>query len=96
MSFSNGAEGSIGQSYLVVWPADEIVELNQTYRVDDFAPGLVLFGGDGGNTGYAFDKRSVSPRIVEVPLMGMDLNAAEYCGASFVEFLRHVGRATEG
>jgi hypothetical protein len=92
MRFSNGAEGSVGESYLVVWPVDEIVDLNQTYRVDDFAPGLVLFGGDGGNTGYAFDKRSAPPRIVEVPLIGMDVNATEYCGASFVEFLRYVAR----
>ena len=71
---------------------EEIVELNETYRVEDFAPGLVLFGSDGGDTGYAFDRRAEPVRIVSVPLVGMTLSEAEECGSNFTEFLRHIAR----
>jgi hypothetical protein len=39
MRFSNGAEGTIGpNNYLVIWPVNEIKELNEGYAVGEFAP----------------------------------------------------------
>lgn len=88
MRFSNGAEGEIGASnYLVIWPAEEVVELNEGYAVSEFAPGLVLFGGDGGDTGYAFDVRFNEMPIVKLPLVGMDIKLIEPLGENFKEFL---------
>lgn len=59
MTKHNGAEGAIGEkNYLVIWPVEEIVELNEAYGVSEFTPSLVYFGSDGGGTAYAFDKRS--------------------------------------
>src|SRR5262245_36498938 len=69
---SNGAEGPIGQgSYVSVWPVEEVKVLNDEYAVNEFAPGLLLFGSDGGDTGYAFDTRFKEERVVEVPFVGM-------------------------
>src|SRR5262245_52553644 len=48
MTQSNGAEGNVGNSYLVLWPLEEIGPLNEAYEVDEYAPGLLLFGSDGG------------------------------------------------
>ncbi len=93
MRLSNGAEGGIGNShYLVIWPVEEIVELNEGYAVGEFAPGLLLFGGDGGNTGYAFDTRFNEMPIVGIPLVGMDIKLVEPLGRTFKEFLESLSR----
>ena len=86
---SNGAEGRIGDSgYLAIWSIEDLVSLNEAYSVEEFAPGLVLFGSDGGDTGYAFQSNTV--RIVEVPFIGMDLSEAKVIGSGFVQFLRYL------
>ena len=93
MRFSNGAEGAIGpNNYLVIWPVNEIEELNEGYGVNEFAPGLILFGGDGGGTAYAFDARSKEMHILEVPLIGMDIRWAQQCGATFKKFLEYLSQ----
>jgi hypothetical protein len=91
LKYSNGAEGTIGEnSYLVLWPVEEIAPLNKAYAVGEFAPGLLLFGSDGGGVGYAFDTRSETMPIVEVPFIGMNLNDTKLRGLTFVEFLEHL------
>ena len=93
MRFSNGAEGAIGpNNYLVIWPVNEIKELNEGYAVDEFTPGLALFGGDGGNTAYAFDTRFEEMPIVTVPMDDRDMSLAEQCGATFNEFLEYLSQ----
>jgi hypothetical protein len=77
MRQSSGAEGSIGSGYVLIWPAEEVQELNKEYAVAEFAPGLVLFATDGADTGYAFDTRTVPATIVELPLIGMSLEVAQ-------------------
>lgn len=88
---SNGVEGSIGNnSYLVLWPIEEMISLNDAYAVNEFAPGLLLIGSDGGGVAYAFDTRVETMPIVAVPFVGMDLNEAVLCGRTFVEFLEYL------
>lgn len=88
---SNGGEGWVGEySYLSLWKADEIIALNEAYEVSEFAPGLILFGSDGGIDAYAFDIRNESTVIVEVPFIGMDLMEVKNCGKNFVEFLEYL------
>lgn len=93
----NGAEGWIGsEGYLRLWSVESLVSENRFHEVNRRAPGLVLFGGDGGGSGYAFDYRdSMKMRYVIVPLIGISLEHAYPCGKSFVEFLSRVGNATE-
>lgn len=87
---SNGAVGMIGKTYLELWRLEDIVPLNRIAEVEHFAPGLVLFGSDGADTGYAFDTRSRLIRIVSVPMVGLSLETAEPCGDSFLEFLEYL------
>ncbi len=56
---SNGAEGFVGECYLVLWPIESIVFVTQGYRVSEFANGLLLFGSDGAGEGYAFEMTSL-------------------------------------
>jgi len=86
---SNGLEGFMGEyHYLVLWPIEQVVELNEAYGVTGFAPGLLLIGSDGGDTGYAFDTRIEDFPLVEVPFIGMSLNEAKLKGSSFADFLK--------
>ena len=87
---SNGAEGFIGSSYLVIWPIEQIIVLNQAYRVSEFNPGLVYFGSDGGGEAYAFDIRTKEMPIVEFPFESIHIEDAELCGKTFYEFLQNL------
>ncbi len=93
MLFSNGAEGQVGkQGYLALWPVHTLVEENEGYAVQEFAPGLVLFGSDGGDMAYAFDTRRSPVTYVVVPFIPMRLKEVRHCGNTLREFLQYVGR----
>ena len=86
---SDGAEGAIGRkNYLVLWPAEEVEIANKEYAANEFTPGLVLIGTDGGNTGYGFDCRVTPPVVVEMPLVGMNWMDARTLGSDFSSFIR--------
>lgn len=87
---SNGAEGTIGESYLAMWAIEQIVPLNEEYAVDEFTPGLVYFGSDGGGMAYAFDKRDDRMPIVEFPFESIHIKDAKVCGKTFLEFLEYL------
>ncbi|MCL2492761.1 MAG: SMI1/KNR4 family protein [Clostridiales bacterium] len=87
---SNGAEGLIGSSYLVIWPIDDIVISNQDYEVEKYTPGLIYFGSDGGGEAYAFDSRTKEMPIVEFPFESIHIEDAELCGKTFYEFLQNL------
>lgn len=68
----NGGEGFIGQNYIILWKAEELVDFNREYEVDKYAPGILLFASTGGGEGYGFDTLSTSMPIVQIPFIGMD------------------------
>jgi hypothetical protein len=85
---TNGADGAVGGGgYLSLWRIDEIAQFNKDYRVSDFAPGLVLFGSDGGGEAFAFDARDASMAIVQVPFVGMSLSEVQPLAKNFNDFL---------
>jgi hypothetical protein len=85
---SNGGEGEIGQSYLVLWKIEDLIELNDAYGIEEFAPGLLIIGSDGGDTAYCIDIRSDIKPFVQVPFIGMDLSEVQGCSNDFKGFLR--------
>ena len=84
---ADGGEGFVGNAYLILWTAEELLAGNQGYGVEERAPGLFLFGCDGGGEGLAFDARSQAKPIVIVPLVGMELKVARPLANTFNEFL---------
>ena len=86
----NGGEGFVGNSYLVLWPIEEIIPMNEACQVQKFAPGLLLFGSDGGGEAYAFDTRSDSMSVVKVSFVGMSLAEAEVIARTFTDFLEYL------
>jgi hypothetical protein len=83
----DGGEGFIGDNYLILWKAGELSTFNREYEVERYAPGLLLFGSDGGGEGYGFDTRDAAMPVVRVPFIGMDLRYATPVAMSFTDFL---------
>lgn len=83
----NGGAGFLGANYIHLWKAEELVSMNQGYRVEKFAPGLILFGSDGGGEGYGFDMRATSRPVVRIPFIGLDWQDAVHVANGFEEFL---------
>lgn len=91
---SNGGEGFVGDNaYLILWPVEQLLELNDAYQVPKYAPGLLLFGSDGGGEGFAFDTRLPELPIVSVPFVGMDCSLARPIATSFNGFLEALMKA---
>ena len=78
---------------MILWPVKRLRELNEGYHVGEFAPGLVLFGSDGGGEGFAFDTRGGSTTIVSVPFVGMELDVVRPVATTFNGFLEELSRS---
>jgi hypothetical protein len=85
---ADGAEGFVGDRYLALWRLGDIPELNAVARVQQFAPGLVLVGTDGGTTAIGLDTRPAVAVFVTVPLVGLFWSRAQRVGSTFDSLLR--------
>jgi hypothetical protein len=91
MSLSNGVEGFVTETtYLVLWPVEQIKELNEAYAIAEFAPGLLLIGSDGGDNGFALDIRHEPMDVKEVPFIGMSHAEAKTVGSRFEDFIDYL------
>ena len=90
MDRANGGEGFIGNEYLILWKAEELVKFNSEYEVAKYAPGLFLFASNGGGEGFAFDTRVMPYQIVQVPFIGMSLKHATHVADSYSELLERM------
>ncbi len=79
----NGGEGFLGANYIIFWKAEELSSLNREYEVDKYAPGILLFGSDGGGEGYGFDTQDAAMPVVRVPFIGMDRRYATAVASNF-------------
>lgn len=92
---ANGGEGFIGESYLILWKAEELEPYNKDYQVEEYAPGVFLFGSSGGGEAFGFDTRALPYKVIQIPFVGMELKYA-YCVAnSFYELLERMGNLDE-
>ena len=87
----NGGDGFVGQSYVILWRAEELQELNEAYEAPRWVPGLLLFGSDGGGEAFAFDMRHEA-EVLSVPFVGMDRRYGQRLASTFTEFLVALGR----
>jgi hypothetical protein len=86
---TNGGEGCIGKNeYAIFWKAEELAPLNRVYKVQKYAPGFLIFGGNGGGEAYGFDTRTEAWPIVRSPFAGISWTEARPIGESFAAFLK--------
>lgn len=92
---SNGGEGclDIAPYSFVLDPAEKAAAHHQARTYGKHAPGLFVFGGDGGNRLIAFDMRDSKPW----PIVAIDLDHPDPAAsmakvtADFALFLTHIG-----
>lgn len=85
----NGAEGPIGgNSYLVLWPIEDIISLNEEYGAFEFTPEILYFGSDGGEMAYAFDRRTLIVKIIEIPFESISIDDAVELSDDFDDFIK--------
>ena len=87
----NGLEGSLGDKYIILWKAEELI-FNRKYEVDNTHPAFSCLARAAGAKGMGFDTPAAAVPIVRVPFIGMDprharVVARDFAGlfATFVE-----------
>lgn len=89
MSNYYGGGGAIGDGYIELWEPKEIFSLNIGYQVEEFAPGFTIFGSNGGDTAFAFERNTGF--IYHFPFIGMTIDEpALLISELFEEFLKKV------
>lgn len=87
-----GGEGFIGKHYLILWSPEELAQFNREYQAEEYVPGLVLIGSNGGGEAFAFDTRSVPYKLVQVPFIGMSLKEAAVVSINFDNLMERMLR----
>lgn len=90
---ANGGEGFVGKEYLILWKAEELEPFNREYEVEKYAPGIFLFGSNGGGEGFGFDTRCTPYKVVQVPFVGMDLRYATHVADNFLDLLERMSHS---
>ena len=83
----NGGEGFIGDSYIIFFKAEELVDFNREYEVEKYAPGILLFASNGGGEAYGFDTDDVEMPIVRIPFIFMERQSAETIARDLADLL---------
>ena len=84
----DGGEGFIGENYLMLWRADELISFNQDNKKNQYAPGLFVIGSTGGGEAFAYDLADPASPIVQVPFIPLDRECMEKVETSFLAFIK--------
>lgn len=82
---ANGADLAKDNSFILLWPLTDMVQLNKEYDVEEYAPEFFIFGSDGGDIAYAIEK--TTSYIYEMPFIGMSKKEAVFKSKTFTDFL---------
>ena len=82
---TNGANITSDNSYVALWPVTDMLQLNEGYKVSEFAPEFFLFGSNGGGEAYAIEKDT--GYIFEIPFIVMAKEDAILKSKTFAEFI---------
>ncbi|GAA3961519.1 SMI1/KNR4 family protein [Hymenobacter antarcticus] len=75
-----------GGAYLI--EADELLQFNVTREADEFYPGYLLIGSDGGGEAFAINK--AAGKFVLTPFIGHDEETTIVVGRTWQEFLDYL------
>jgi hypothetical protein len=76
-----------------LWPAEKVIENNDSYQTGEFIPGFLGFGSNGGGELFAFDARQGQPYpVVMIPFIPMQAANAKPVAPDFAGFVSLLGR----
>jgi hypothetical protein len=99
LRFSNGGEGELGvdPGWFQIWPAEQVIQLNEGYKVTENIPGYFAFGSNGAGEMLVFDARSEQPwSVAMIPFIHMQSYEAKIIAPDFEAFVRQMGREFAG
>ena len=94
---SNGGTGSGPDIFVILFAAKEVGTPELDYGAPEYAPGLIVIGGDGCASILGIDTRKSDRRLHEYVVLDpvwMDLDSAsvQFRGKTFSDILQHVSR----
>ena len=95
---SNGGGGDLGidSGWVSLWPAEEVVELNRGYEVQQWISDFFGFASNGGGELFAFDTRTPHPwNVYMLPFIPMDEDEAILGADDFATFAQVIGRSQD-
>jgi hypothetical protein len=82
----NGGEGSIGkEAWLILFPLEELDEINEDYCVNEFLPNHCIIGSSGGGELFGVD---TSGNYFAVPAVSMSDEDKIDLGNTFAKFIQ--------
>jgi hypothetical protein len=99
LRFSNGGEGEFGvePGWFQIWPAEQVIQLNEGYEVATNVPGFFAFGSNGAGEMLVFDTRSGQPwSNAMIPFIPMQSDKAKTIALDFEAFVRQMGKEFAG
>ena len=75
-----------------LWPPNELDQFNLDYKVEEYLPGFLGFGSNGGGELLAFGEGG---KIFMIPFIGMSSDDAKLVAGSWVEFVSLIERRAE-
>jgi SMI1/KNR4 family protein SUKH-1 len=93
LRLSDGGQAQLSgyPSYVRIWSARTAIEYNRDYEVQQWLPGFVGFGDNGGPDMVGFDTRFGQPyRVCAIPFAPMEWEAAIGEVTDFSAFIRQL------
>ncbi|UIP30410.1 SMI1/KNR4 family protein [Photobacterium sp. TLY01] len=76
-------ELAVEPEWYVLWRPEELEEFNRDYQIDEYAPGFLAFGGNGGGELLVVNK---SKEVFYMPCIGMAPDTAIKIANNLQEF----------
>ena len=75
-----------------LWLAEEVIDHNKNYQVNQFVPGFFAFGSNEGGEMIAFDTRSsISCPVYMIPFIQMNESDSKEIASNFLSFAQLLG-----
>jgi len=94
LRLSNGGDGELGidPGWFQIWPAEEVLPLNEGYEIHTNIPGFFGFGSNGAGELLAFETRAPhSGAVYMIPFVAMEESDAIKIADDFLTFAHAFG-----
>ena len=90
---SDGGEGFVGlkPGYFQLWRANEVAQYSFGYQVQEYLPGYIAVGSNGGGELYVLPISGWPPGIFMAPAIGMAPDVVSKVAPSFTAFVSEFG-----
>lgn len=88
-----GHETQIGEEYVKLWDKNDLISLNQDYKIFENLPGTIGIGDNGAGEFIGIEIRNDGGlRVVLIPFIDLDKQYHIEIGKSFTDFLLRLDR----